>query len=176
MEFLFKEYYRPLVLWADTFLNDTCYAEDLVQEFFVKLWEKKLCETLEPKTLKSYLFTAIKNLSLNVLDKQDPLKKAYTLSIIDPVNLEYDDLDERMLHHVEAQIAQLPPRSRDVLISVYLKGMKYKEVAATYDISIATVKTLLVNALKKLRNDSNNIVNVLLLFFIKKCTCRFNRF
>ncbi len=37
MELLFKEYYRPLVLWADTFLNNMSQAEDLIQDFFINI-------------------------------------------------------------------------------------------------------------------------------------------
>lgn len=76
MELLFKEYYKPLVVWSATFLNDTQRAEDVVQDFFVKLWEKSLADKLLPDTLKSYLFTSVRNLSLNQLDKIDPLARA----------------------------------------------------------------------------------------------------
>ena len=68
MELLFREYYKPLVVWATTFLHDTQRAEDIVQDFFVKLWEKPYSALL-PETLKSYLFTSIRNLALNQLDK-----------------------------------------------------------------------------------------------------------
>lgn len=37
---LYDRYYDELVLWADTILNDMGAAEDLVQDFFVRLWEK----------------------------------------------------------------------------------------------------------------------------------------
>ena len=37
MELLFKEYYRPFVLWADTFLNNMSQAEDLIQDFFINI-------------------------------------------------------------------------------------------------------------------------------------------
>ena len=42
MEFLFEEYYKPLVVWGDTFLNDVSRSEDLVQDFLIKLWEKRI--------------------------------------------------------------------------------------------------------------------------------------
>lgn len=176
MELLFKEYYRPLVLWADTFFDDIHVSEDLVQEFFIKLWEKNFSEKLTPHTLKSYLFTSIKNQSLNLLEKHDPLRKAASLTCINPAAPEYDDLDEQLLHYLEEKIDKLAPRSRDVLTCVYLKGMRYQEVADLYGISIATVKTLLVNALKKLREDSSDIVNILFIFFYKKYNKQFNRF
>lgn len=44
---LYDRFYDELVLWADTILNDMGEAEDLVQDFFVRLWEKKLNENLE---------------------------------------------------------------------------------------------------------------------------------
>ncbi len=43
---LYDRFYNELVLWADTILNDMEEAEDLVQDFFVRLWEKKLNENL----------------------------------------------------------------------------------------------------------------------------------
>ena len=36
---LFDRYYRPLVLYAGSLIDDDTMAEDLVQEFFVRLWE-----------------------------------------------------------------------------------------------------------------------------------------
>lgn len=61
MELLFTSYYKPLVVWADTFLRDVACAEDLVQDFFLKLWEAGRFERLLPETLRSYLFTAVRN-------------------------------------------------------------------------------------------------------------------
>ena len=38
MTVLFDRYYRPLVLFADTFLQDLAWAEDVVQETFIKAY------------------------------------------------------------------------------------------------------------------------------------------
>ena len=46
MELLFKEYYKPLVVWGATFVSDVQRSEDIVQDFFVKLWEKSLTDKL----------------------------------------------------------------------------------------------------------------------------------
>ncbi len=40
MEYLFTRYYKPLVLWAASFLNNIPQSEDLVQDFFIRLWKK----------------------------------------------------------------------------------------------------------------------------------------
>lgn len=41
MELMFRVYYKGLVVWADTFLEDMSLAEDVVQELFISLWEKR---------------------------------------------------------------------------------------------------------------------------------------
>lgn len=176
MELLFKEYYRPLVLWADAFLNNMSQAEDLIQDFFIKLWERKVESKLYPRTLKSYLFTAVKNLSLNVLEKIDPLKGVYDVAKIDVPSLEYNDLNEKMLCKIEQEIENLPPQSRNVVKCIYLKGMRYKETAEELNISVATVKTLLVNSLKRLRENTSEIDLEVLLLFIQKSLDRYDRF
>ena len=41
---LFERYYRPLVIYASNLIHDDTMAEDLVQEFFVRLWEDNYLE------------------------------------------------------------------------------------------------------------------------------------
>lgn len=168
LKLLFDVYYRPLVLWADTYLNQLDYAEDVVQDFFVKLWERGLGDKLVAQTLKSYLFTAVKNRALNVLERFDPLKEAYDVASVNCIQFEYDDLTEKLLGKVEAEIEKLAPRSREVVKGVYVEGLSYKEVAQKLDITVSTVKTLLVNALKQLREACVHVNEILMLFFSKK--------
>ena len=163
---LFEVYYKPLVLWGATFLQNIDQSEDLVQDFFVKLWENKTCEKLLPSTLKSYLYVSVRNLALNASIKTDPLRHACDLACFDEPWEEYDDFKEEIMYKVEKAIKELPERSREIVQCVYLKGMRYKEVAEMLNISVATVNTLLVNALKKLRQVSKENENVILLFSI----------
>ena len=176
LEYLFQMYYRPLVVWADTFVNDIGGAEDLVQEFFIHIWEKELLDGVKPETLKSYLYTAVRNRALNRLDKKDPLRRAIEMEGITPVWEEYDDFEEEIVKKVEQAIENLPPRSREIVKCVYLKNVKYKEVAQKYEISVATVKTLLVNSLKALRKNSAGQQELFLFLFCKKYFKSFNHF
>lgn len=101
--------------------------------------------------LRGYLFASVRNRALKLLEKRDPLREACgELN----ENAEVEDTDwltEEILQAIEAEIEKLPPRTREVLKSVYLDGLSYRETADRFSISIATVKTLLVNALKYLR-------------------------
>lgn len=169
LKYLFEEYYKPLVLWADTFLNDIGQAEDLVQDFFVKLWEQdRLTAHLLPETLKSYLYASVRNRALNLLDKNDPLRLAFDAEDAMQFWEEYNDSEDELFRKVEDAVKNLPPRSREIVECVYLKNMKYKEVAGKLGISVATVKTLLVNSLKTLRKEFKTGGSILLLFSSKK--------
>ena len=162
MEFLFEEYYKPLVVWGDTFLNDVSRSEDLVQDFLIKLWEKRIGEKLQPSTLRSYLFVSIRNLALNAKVKINPVRYVCDLGYFEKPWEEYDNIEEEVIQRIEREIKKLPSRSRDIIECVYLKGMRYKDVAAELNISVATVNTLLVNALKKLRQTTGKEESILI--------------
>lgn len=155
MEYLYQEYYRPLVVWADTFLDDMGVAEDLVQDFFIRIWEKRMLEGLRSDNLKGYLYTGVRNRALNCLDKNDPLRRVGQTVLPAAIWEEYDSFEDEVVEKVKAAVEKLPERSRQVVKSVYLENMKYREVAEKYQISIATVKTLIVLALKTLRKDAS---------------------
>lgn len=168
MEYLFEKYYRSLVVWADTFIHDVNAAENLVQEFFIKLWEKRMLEHVRPLHLKSYLYAGVRNRALNSLDKADPLRRVGEVALPAGVWEEYDDFKDEVVEKIREAVERLPERSRDVVKSVYLENLKYKEVAEKYGISIATVKTLLVNSLKSLRKEFAVYSGIFFLYFSRK--------
>ncbi|MFR7812181.1 MAG: sigma factor [Butyricimonas faecihominis] len=78
---LFDRYYRPLVLYAGSLIDDDTMAEDLVQEFFVRLWEDDYLKHIEEKALSSYLFSSVRNSCYTYTHKKDVLRRRvdYTL-------------------------------------------------------------------------------------------------
>ncbi len=151
MEILFNNYYRPLVLWADTFLNDVAISEDIVQELLMSFWEQKIYKRITPAKLRGYIFTSVKNKSLKYLERDNHQRKVRLTDTLFTELLDPDSLTEEMLQALNDEIEKLPQRTRDVLKSIYVDGMRYKETAEKFSISIDTVKTLLASALKKLR-------------------------
>lgn len=77
MEYLFTRYYKPLVLWAASFLNNIPQSEDLVQDFFIRLWEKRTQTSLQATTFKSFLYTSVRNLAFDRMEKKDPPAPCY---------------------------------------------------------------------------------------------------
>ena len=64
---------------------------------------------------------------------------------------EYNERHDQIVSRVLEEMALLPERSREIMNCVFLEGLKYREVAERYGISVSTVKTLLGNSVKKLR-------------------------
>lgn len=70
LEVLFKKYYTSLCLFAKTFLKRSDLSEEVVADVFFKLWENRKKIQINSH-LKAYLYIAIKNESLNVLNKKE---------------------------------------------------------------------------------------------------------
>jgi len=168
MDLLFEKYYKSLVLWADTMLNDIALSEDIVQEFYVKVWNKGIYETFRAQTLSSLLYVSIRNSCYNRIGKVDVLKGGLEVRDIEEIFEEYNENEDFIISKVMEEVENLPPRSREVVKCVFLNNMRYKEAASELGVSVSTVKTLLVNSLKKLRVTLGEKGDLMLVFFFKK--------
>ena len=155
MEMLFDTYYSTLVVLADTFLHDMDSAEDIVQELFIDIWEDKIYRKLKSETLDSFLYISVRNRCLKKIEKQDVFRHVMSLDQVDIIFEEYNERYDIIVSRVLEEITQLPERSREVMKCVFVEGMKNREVAELYGISISTVKTLLGNSVRKLRERLN---------------------
>lgn len=165
---LFDRYYRPLVLFADEFLKDRSAAEDLVQDFFVKLWEDDYLLKVTASTLGSYLYSAVRNRAISFLQKKDVLRNSQELGVIDISVDVVEDIDEERMDIVMKEVELLPERTRQVVERVMLRGLKYKEAAEELKISINTVKFALKEGTKRLRERLASMGPEVLFYFLRK--------
>ncbi len=164
---LFDLYFKPLVLLADLYLKNEYSAEDIVQEQFIKFWDKKLYQQVKShSTLKNYLFTMVKNASLNHIRKNDILLESSELFEIGEEIAR--DLSEEGIATIKNAIAQLPDQTKKVVECVLVQGMKYQEAANELNISINTVKTQLKRGVQKLRTELKDQKDLLFLFLLCK--------
>ena len=168
MKILFSRYYKPLVLYADQFTNDIPLAEDIVQEFFMRLLENDYLVEILPAALSSYLFTSIRNACYTQIHKQDILKMSIAYTGLDIAAETAARIEEETVTRVKEEISKLPNQTRLVVDCVLIQDMKYKEAAAFLNISVNTVKTLLKNGMKTLREQVKNEQALFFLFFLKK--------
>lgn len=158
IQILFERYYRPLVVYADEFVHSLSTAEDIVQDFFIRLWMEDYLDRLLPKALSSYLFVSIRNSCYTYEHSKGVWnrRRNICLSGLDiPAEVALK-MEHGVVNRVNLAIAKLPEQTQTVTIRILVEEMKYKEVAAELDISVNTVKTLLRNGLRVLREELKN--------------------
>lgn len=165
---LFDRFYRPLVVFADSFIKDIPSSEDIVQDIFYSFIKLKSYKKLEGRTLDTYLFRAVKNACLNKVKKKDSVDNKLDLLKIEAVEEEAKVLNEKLISDIKAEIDNLPDRTRLVVKSILLNGKRYKEVAQENNISVNTVKTLLRNGVGALRAKFTDVSEMFLYLFLKK--------
>lgn len=161
-EELFSRFYSPLCRFAFRLVNDREVAEDLVQEVFVKYWQRS--EFLPPDVNpKAYLFQAVHNQALNHLSSQK--KKVYPgeeafLHIESGTNtdtgLMYEDLQKAIDHGLE----QLSPVCKSVFLMSRNEEMTYQEIAGALEISLKTVEAHMSKALRILRKHLVSFLSI----------------
>lgn len=153
-EYVFNLYFIPLCRFGSLYLNDSQEIKQIALDVYTYLWENR--KDLQIKlSLKSYLFQAMKNRCLNVLrDTKDMcnLESALDLSNKDAIGIEMDELNRL----IQEAILALPERCREVFIKSRKENMSYKEIAESMNISVKTVETQIIKALKRIKATLGN--------------------
>ena len=170
-EYIFKTYYQDLCRFGVTYVKDIDIAEELVQQIFINIWERRY-ELSINTSMKSYLFTAVRNKSFNYIKLQLP--KEYKkvdiddMGFVDSANKEADIVFEDLKVYVAKAIDTLPTKCKVIFNLSRNSGLTYKEIAEELDISVKTVENQIGIALKKLREQLNPVWDkvILLLLFM----------
>lgn len=151
---MFKEYYNPLCNFAATITSDRKMAQDVVQDVFTKLWDKRNELSINSNE-KNYLFQAVKHRAFEIL------RKRQNESILNITDLEQsfgrakemeDQADKFMLkEYLYNSIRQLPPKCQEIFVLNKVNGLTYTEIADDLDISVKTVENQIGRAYRKLR-------------------------
>ncbi len=157
-ESFFKTNYKFLCLTSFQIVKDEDIAKDIVQEFFLSLWQRRK-ELIIRTSFKSYSSGAVKNLSLLHLKRdkkeQDRLQ-IFTEQELDEVY--FDNRDELILReHIDLRVMkmvdQLPADRRKVFLAYVVEGLSYQQISDKYSISINTVKTQMKRAYSTLKSQ-----------------------
>ncbi|MDR1415102.1 MAG: RNA polymerase sigma-70 factor [Odoribacteraceae bacterium] len=142
-EELFHAYYAPLCFFATKILKDEEAARDVVQEVFIRFWEKELSfENFI--AVKACLYTSVQNKALNYLEKRNNRQR-----IRENMAQESHVEDDFLLLQVEADVfkalfeavEELPTQCREVFTLSYIEQKDIREIAIRLNIAETTVKT-----------------------------------
>ncbi|MEI6949050.1 RNA polymerase sigma-70 factor [Paraflavisolibacter sp. H34] len=160
--FIYRKYWERLFLSAFNVLKDKEACEDIVQEIFIQLWQKRDRLTITV-SLSAYLFTATRYQVFHALKKGagrqelfEGLEERLTTDAPD-VPLYVKDIQAR----VHAAVENLPEKCRNIYQLSREQHLSYKEIADRLQVSPKTVENQMTIALKKLREALGD-----LLFFL----------
>ena len=148
---LFRRYSALVYRFAYGYLKARIEAEEIVQECFLKIWDKR--EQLRPDMpLKAYLFTTAHHAILNQLRRQQQCQRfqAYSAGLA-PVQVSNEAGFSELESLYRAALEQLPPKRREIFILSRQQGLSYPEIAQQLNLSVKTVEAQMTHALKFLR-------------------------
>jgi len=151
---LLNQYWGPLVVYVGRTLDSRDQAEDVVQETFVRIWERR--EQWKPEgSLRALLYQIAHNLAADHRRRRAARERwlaqqqgQVTRGVVTPLErVEEHDLEIALARAVNG----LPERRREVFLLVRQAGLSYQDVAQVLGLAPQTVANHLSLALAELR-------------------------
>ncbi|MCE3295590.1 MAG: polymerase sigma-70 factor, expansion family 1 [Crocinitomicaceae bacterium] len=157
IEYLFKEYYKRLFGVAYQVVNDETIADDIVQEVFIHIWNKR-DELNITTTIEGYLVRSTVNRALNYIEKN---KRVKLVDIQDHLEMNASHNQHRENNYdqdvfqklVYASLDNLPPKCKTIFTLSRFESMKNKEIADHLGVSVKTVENQITIAISKLNQE-----------------------
>lgn len=156
---LFRLLYPRLVHFSMRYVHDRAAACDMVQDAFIALWQKRY--GIDPdKALRSYLYTAVRNRSLNWLqhssNKNESIHDRPAMHLVsdkrtDTASASGNDNNSSLSELFREWISELPDRRQEAFELSRFDGLTHDEIAGIMNVSPKTVNNHIVSALRHLR-------------------------
>jgi RNA polymerase sigma-70 factor (family 1) len=165
---LFELYSKPLFQFSLSYLKSKEDAEGVVQEVFIKIWNKRK-ELKTDTSFQSYLFTIALNTIRKQFNNQSRLNEIKHDILIDfsKNRSEFDDTNDYqlLLDKLDDLIQQMPEKRRQVFIRKKIDDKTLKEIAQELEITTKTVEYHITEAMKFLKREFEKLQVKGLIFF-----------
>ena len=152
-EQLFRDNYGKAYYLALRILHDDEASKDVVADAFELVWRR--LQDSDVDKLSSYLLTAVKNVCLDYIRKQNIRSRYVQASVMavgtQSFNPEEVDLHEEKIQTIMRSLDELTPRTQQIVTMCYVQRKKYREVAEELGISESAVKKHIMQALSYMR-------------------------
>lgn len=151
-EKIFRQWYTPVRNFIYYRAGDVAIAEDIAQDAFLKIWEKK--EKIRPDTVQYLLYKMATNLLINKID-HDKVSFKFRNKIQMNVTSEAADFEMEMKEfddRLQKALAELDEKKREAFLMSRIDGFTYTEIAESLGISVKAVEKRMEKALDFLNN------------------------
>ena len=163
---LYDSCFDTLYLYGQQFSNDPDTIKDIIQNIFIKIWERKQ-SLKEVNSPKAYLMQSFRNQMLNYLrsKKNSPIspneinEEHYNFQLEVPIEMDIMDQerDEEVKEKLKNAIELLTSKQKELIYLKYVKDLEFAEVSSIMDVSIKSVYKLHQRTLLSLRKNLGNI-------------------
>ncbi len=173
---LVEKYWQKVLQHALTFVKSYPIAEELAQDVFIQIWEKRE-KLLEVNSFDNYLFIVSRNLiithirkKLQVTETLNEEMKREELFISPSDLLEYSELNETILKGVDL----LPEPRRTIFLLSRVEGKDSDYISTTLGLAKRTVRWHIAEALQFLRNHLHQYYKIFIISYLLIKCCFFS--
>ena len=168
-EILFNYYYPRLCTYASVFVKYPDVAEEIVQETFIRIWEKRTMISIRT-TFKAYLYRSVHNNCINYLKGKKYLSdrdENFRNEVLKQTELISRNMDAEIIEKIVSEeletefrksLKSLPAQCLEVFMMCRNEKLSYSETAEKMGISVNTVKTQMKRALAKLKDSLEKLI------------------
>jgi len=165
---IYDRYKSPLQAHAWKKLGQAQDVQDVIQELFTELWMKREALTLTTG-LANYLYTAVRNRSLNLIYKRKK-ENFYLASLNEFINegnylIDLQIREKELRATIQQEVDSLPPRMKEVFNLCRDQGLSHKQIAEQLGTSEHTVSKQMTNVLKILRKKLGPLYFLIFLLY-----------
>ena len=158
--YVFRMYYSPLLNYAGRILKDVEAANDVVQECFCRLYERRR-ELRKELQVRPYLYKSVYNACMDAIKHQkvesnyinQELLDFYFSKVVETPEAEQALLDEDLKGAIQDAINKLPERCREIFVLSKVDGLSNKQISEQLNISMKTVEAQMTTAFVRLRKE-----------------------
>lgn len=165
--YFFDYYYSGLCIYANQYTGDLSTSEEVVQDVFVRFWEKRQSIEIE-NSVRFYLFRTVHNQCMNVLKHKKIENNYRQQNAFETDNLCEDQwslFNESELRNILDQaISQLPDRCKEIFELSRFENLKNKEIAEKLGVTEKTVENQITKALNILRKELKDFLPLFMMY------------
>lgn len=164
---IFERYYSLLIIYADKRLKNRPEAEDVVQEVYTSLWNRRDTVQIE-SSLASYLYRAVRYQILDIFthkkveDRYLASLEPYAASFSEQTD--YRVREKEIMEIIDRQIELLPTKMREVFLLSRRENLSHREIAEVLGTTEENVARHITRALKVLRTKLGLFLYIYMLF------------
>lgn len=151
---LFRQFSARLYHFAYSYLKSAEEAEEIVQDTFIRIWERR--ESIDTAySFSGFIFTVAHNMILNRIRKirnENSYKASFARTTVNQQNQTEEEVLAADLQRVQQEaLVELPLKRKMIYQMIREDGMTYKQVAEKLNISVKTVEWQMAEAIKHFR-------------------------